>query len=177
MAQMLRAAASGTVSFRIVSHPTLGQPPRSLHAGFPDAAARLRAERARLAARALEVAVDDDPTLRTRYDDAGLRNLLGDAEVLVDRLALCVAGDDPHWLKEFADQTATVFRRRSVAMDDVVRICEGLRAGARGLLSDDEMAPATRGLDEAVKVYRWYRRLAGDARKKNRIITAIYKGA
>jgi hypothetical protein len=160
-----------------VSHYSLGLPPRSLHAGYPDAAARLRGERARLAARALEVAASEDPTLRSRYDDAGLRGLLRDAEVLVDRLALCVAGNDPHWLREFADQTASVFRRRKVPMDDVVRICEGLRAGARSVLSAEEMVPADTALDEAVSVYRWYRRLAGDARKRNRILAALYRGA
>ena len=159
-----------------MSHPTLGKPPRSLQAGFPDAAARLRAERSRLAARALEVAVDGDPTMRTRYPEAGLRNLLRDAEVFVDRLALCVAGNDPHWLREFADMSAPVFRRRDVPMDDVVRLLEAIRAGARGVLSEAETVPADAALDEAVTVFRWYRRLAGDARKKNRLLTAIYKG-
>jgi hypothetical protein len=173
---MLRAPDPGAVSFRIVSHPSLGLPPRSLHAGFPDAAARLRTQRAALAVRALEVAVDADPTLRTRYDEAGLRNLLRDAEVHVDRLALCVAGNDPYWLKHFADMTATVLRRRGVAMDDVVALMEGLRSAARGVLSAEEMVPADLGLDEAVTVYRWYRRLSGDARKKNRLVDAIYKG-
>jgi hypothetical protein len=173
---MLRAGPSRAVSFETVSHPTLGLPPRSLEAGFPDAAARLRTNRANLAARALEVAVDGDPTLRTRYDDAGLRNLLRDAEVLVDRLALCVAGGDAYWLKEFADHAATVFRRRQVPMDDVVRICEGLRAVARGTLSDEELVPSDHALDEAITVFRWYRRMGGDARKRNRILAAIYKG-
>ena len=167
---------SGSGILQTVSHPTLGLPPRSLHAGYPDAAARLRADRARLAARALEVAVAGDATLATRYDEHGLRNLLRDAEVLVDRLALCVAGDDVHWLKEFADHSATVLRRRDVPMDDIVRVCEGLRAGARGVLAGDEMASADRALDEAVRVYHWYRRLSGDARKRNPIIDAIYKG-
>ena len=126
--------------------------------------------------RALEVSADGDATLTTRYDEHGLRNLLCDAEVLVDQLALCVAGDDVHWLKEFAKASATVLRRRDVPMDDIIRICEGLRAGARGVLAEDEMAAADRALDEAVKVYRWYRRLSGDARKKNPIVDAIYKG-
>jgi hypothetical protein len=159
-----------------MSHPSLGLPPRSLQAGYPDAAERLRMNRSALAVRALEVAADADPTMRTRHDDAGLRNLLRDAEVHVDRLALCVAGDDPHWLGHFADMTATVFRRRGVAMDDVVQLMEGLRAAARGVLSAEEMVPADEALDEAVRVYRWYRRLSGDARKKNRILDAIYKG-
>jgi len=30
-----------------------------------------------------------------------------DAVVFIDRLALCVAGNDSHWLREFADPTAT----------------------------------------------------------------------
>ena len=167
---------SGSGILGTVSHPTLGLPPRSLEAGYPDAAARLRAEQARLAVRALEVAAAGDATLRTRYDEHGLRNLLRDAEVLVDRLALCVAGDDVYWLQAFADQSATVLRRRGVPMDDIVRICEGLRDGARGVLAEDEMAVADRALDAAVKVYHWYRRLSGDARKKNPIIDAIYKG-
>jgi hypothetical protein len=159
-----------------VSHPSLGLPPHSLLAGFPDAAARLRAARAPLAARALEVAVDADPTMRDRYDDLGLRNLLRDAEVHVDRLALCVAGNDSHWLGQFADMTATVFRRRGVPMDDVVRLMEGLRAASRGVLSADEQVPAEAALDEAVRVYRWYRRLSGDARKKNALVERIYRG-
>jgi hypothetical protein len=152
-------------------------PPRSLQAGFPDGAARLRTEKARLAARALEIAVNDDPTFRDRYDETGLRNLLSDAEVFIERLALCVAGNDSHWLKDFADQTATVYRRRRVPMDDVVRLMEGIRASARGVLSEAETVPADAAIDEAIKVFLWYRRLAGDARKRNPILAALYKGA
>ena len=160
-----------------MTHPSLGLPPRSLQAGFPDGAARLRTERSRLAARALEIAVNDDPTFRDRYDETGLRNLLSDAEVFIDRLALCVAGNDSHWLKDFADQTATVYRRRQVAMDDVVRLMEGIRSSARGVLSEAETVPADAAIDEAIKVFLWYRRLAGDARKRNPILAALYKGA
>jgi hypothetical protein len=151
-------------------------PPRSLQAGFPDAAARLRSDRARLAARALEIAADADPTLTERHDEAGLRNLLRDAEVLVDRLGLCVAGDDPHWLKEFAEQTTIVFRRRGVQMDDVIGLCEGIRASARGVLNDEEMAPAIAGLDAAVAAFSWHRRISGDGHKRNRLSETLYKG-
>ena len=119
----------------------------------------------------------EDPTFRGRYDEPGLRNLLRDAEVFVDRLALCVAGNDTHWLKEFADMSAPVFRRRKVAMDDVVRLLEGIRAGARSVLNDAETVPADLAIDEAVAVFKWYRRLAGDARKRNPILAALYKGA
>jgi hypothetical protein len=158
-----------------VSHPSLGTPPRNLFV-FPEAAARLRAERSAIAVRALEVAVAADPTLGERYDQAGLRNLLRDAEVLTDRLALCVAGDDPFWLREFADQSAPVFRRRKVPVDDVVHLCEGLRAGARGIVGEVEMDSVDRAIDAAVEIYRWYRRLAGDARRRNPIVAALYKG-
>ena len=160
-----------------MTHPSLGLPPRSLQAGFPAGATRLRTERARLAARALEIAVNDDPTFHDRYDEAGLRNLLGDAEVFIDRLALCVAGNHSHWLKDFADQTATVYRRRGVPMDDVVRLMDGIRSSARGVLSEAETVPADAAIDEAIKVFLWYRRLAGDARKRNPILAALYKGA
>lgn len=160
-----------------MSHPTLGLPPRSLTAGFPDAAARLRTHRVALGVRALEIARDADATLTTRHDEFGLRRLLRDTEILVDRLAQCVAGHDPHWMREFADQSATIYRRRRVPMDDVVAICEGLRAAIRSHLSPEELVPADAALDEAVRIYREYRRLGGDARKRNRILAAIYKGA
>jgi hypothetical protein len=159
-----------------VSHPSLGKPPRSETAGYPLGAARLRESRSAVAARALEVAIDADPSIRGRYDDAGLRNLLRDTEVLTERLALCVAGDDPYWLAEFADQTATIFRRRGVPMDDVIRLLEGIRSAARGVLSPEEQVAADTAIDEASTVYRWYRQIAGDARKKNSVLAALYKG-
>jgi hypothetical protein len=159
-----------------VSHPSLGKPPISLLAGFPDGAARLRANAAPLAARSLEIAIDADPTIRSRYDEPALRNLLRDAEVFVERLALCVAADDPSFLEQFADQTATIFRRRKVGMDDVTKLLEGLRSAARGILAPAELGAADRGIDAAVAVYLWYRQIAGDARKKNPILQAIYKG-
>ena len=159
-----------------MSHPSLGLPPRSLDAGFPAAAERIRANRSRLASRALEAAVDADPTLRARHDDAALRNLLRDAEVLVDRLALCIAGGDDYWLSDFADQTAVVFRRREVPLADVARICDGLKAAARSVLTEAEMTRATSALDAAAAVLRRTKGLAGDAGKQNRLARALYKG-
>ena len=137
-----------------MSHPSLGLPPRDLTAGFPDAGARLRTQDMRIATRALEVATNGVPAYAERIGEAGLRNLLQDATVFVDRLALCVAGNDPSWLREFADQTATVYRRRGVALDDVIKLFEGIRAGARGVLSGEEMVPADIALDEAIAVFQ-----------------------
>lgn len=160
-----------------MSHPSLGLPPPDLAAGFPDAAERLRAARARVGARALEIAVDGDPTMRERYDEAGLRLLLRDAETFIERIALCVAGDDPHFAREWADWMAPVYRRRRVPMDDLVSLARGLSRAVSTVLSPEERRPAEAGIEAAIKVFRSYRRIAGDARKRNRILAAIYKGA
>jgi hypothetical protein len=32
-------------------------------------------------------------------------------------------------------------------------------------------------IDEAIKVFRWHRRLGGDARKRNALLSFLYKGA
>ena len=45
------------------------------------------------------------------------------------------------------------------------------------MLSAEEKVPADAALDEAIAVFSWHRRLAGDARKRNPILAAIYKGA
>jgi hypothetical protein len=160
-----------------VSHPSLGQPPLDLTAGFPDAAARLRTNQERLAGRALAVAMDADPTIRDRYDETGQRQLLRDATLLAERIALCLAGATPGPAHDYAEWTAPLYRRRGVPMDDLVALCEGLRVALPSLLSPDELAAASAALDAAIEAYRWHRRLAGDARKKNAFLQFLYKGA
>jgi hypothetical protein len=160
-----------------VSHPSLGLPPPDLTAGFPAAAARLTAARERLAARALEIAVENDPTIVERYDEIGVRRLLRDAETLLGRIAVAVASGDPGPLHTYADWVAPVYRRRSVPMDDVIGLAEGLRASAATALHGPELAPLHAAVDTLVEQLRWNRRIAGDARKRNRILQAIYKGA
>ena len=39
------------------------------------------------------------------------------------------------------------------------------------------MAVVNAAIDEAVRIFRWNRRIAGDARKRNRILQFFYKGA
>ena len=130
----------------------------------------------RLAARALEVAIDRDPTFRERYDEVGLRGRLHDAELLASRLALAVGRDDDAPMREYAEQATPVYRRKRVPLDDLIRLCEGLRAALPGVLSEAELAAAGRGLDGAIAAFRWNRRLAGDARKRNPLLDFIYKG-
>jgi hypothetical protein len=148
-----------------------------MRAGFPDAAARVRAAAQRLGARALEVAVDRDPTLRERLGETGLRALLWDTDAYLERIARALAADDPGQVREFADWVAPVYRRRGVPMDDLVTLSEGLRTALASVLAPEEQAAADRAIDEAIGVFRWYRRIAGDAGKRNRLLTWIYRGA
>lgn len=159
-----------------MSHPSLGLPPLDLTAGFPDAAARIRANASRLAARALSIAMDADPTIRERLDEAGQRHLLHGAALLAERVALAVAADDTSPTHDYADWTSVVYRRKRVPMDDLVALCEGLRAALPSVLAPGEMPSASAALDAAIEVYRWHRRLAGDARKRNAFLQFIYKG-
>jgi hypothetical protein len=160
-----------------VSHPSLGLPPTDMTAGFPAAARRLVQARDRVAARALEVALVADPTLRERYDAVGLRLLLRDATGAVDELAKSLASADPRFLSEWADQVAPIYRRRRVPMDDLIGLAEGIRLATKSVVAPGERQPVDTALDQSIVVFRKYRRLAGDARKRNRILQLIYKGA
>lgn len=159
-----------------MSHPSLGRPPVSPTAGFPRAAQRIQDHVATLAARALAVAMDRDRTLRERNDETGLRQRLRDAELLAERVALSVAYDDPAPAREYADWTPPVYRRKRVPLDDLINLCEGLRVALPAVLEPVELASANRALDEAIAKFRWHRRLAGDARKRNAFLQFIYKG-
>jgi hypothetical protein len=154
----------------------LGLPPRDPTAGYPDAAARIRDNLERVSSRALRVAMDADPTIEARYDEAGLRHLLRDTELLAERVAVCVGSGDSDPAREYAEWTAPVYRRRRTPMDDVVALCEGLRVALPSILAPGELTSASAALDAAIKVYRWHRRIAGDARKKNALLQLLYKG-
>jgi len=161
----------------LVSHPSLGLPPPNMTAGFPEAAARLMSAHDRVGARALEEAIAADPTFRERYDEVGLSHLLRDTEIYIDRLAKSLASADPAFAREWADQVAPVYRRRRVPMDDLIGLSEGLRKAVRIVLAPGETGPVDAALDAAILIFRKYRRIAGDARKRNRFLQFIYKGA
>jgi hypothetical protein len=159
-----------------VSHPSLGLPPLDPTAGLPDAALRIRERVGDIAAKALAVAIERDPSLRDRNDEAGLRARLHDARLLAERLAMCVAADDVTPAREYADWTSPVYRRKGVPLDDLINLCEGLRSAVPTILAPGELASADAALDAAIAQYRWHRRLAGDARKKNALVQFLYKG-
>ena len=159
-----------------MSHPSLGLPPRDLTAGQPHAAERLRGAADRIAGRALESALAETPTMRERYDEAGLRQLQRDAALLVERVALSVASGDAYFTRHYADMVSPLYRRRRVPLDDLIALCEGIRSALPGVLAPDELTAAGEALDEAIAVFKWHRRIAGDARKKNPILQLLYKG-
>lgn len=160
-----------------MSHPSLGLPPRDTAKGFPAATERLHRAQARLGARALEVALERDPTMRDRHGIIGLRKLLRDTETIVERLGIAVASNDPFAVSAWAEWVVPLYRRRRVPMDDLILLCEGLRLAVPSALAPEERTIAGVALDEAVRVFRWHRRLAGDARKRNRLLALLYKGA
>jgi hypothetical protein len=160
-----------------VSHPSLGLPPRDLGAGDPAAAAALRSGGARFRVRALQAALDLDPTLADRYDEAARQSFLLDLEAFVDRLVTAVSSADPRAMATFADLVAVRYRKRKVPMDDLVTLCEGLRRAAAAVVEPDSVPSIDAALDEAIAVFKWHRRLAGDARKRNAFLAFIYKGA
>ena len=145
-----------------MSHPSLGLPPTDMTAGFPAAAARLVGASDRVGARALEIAVAADPTMRERHGEVGLQKLLRDADGFIERLARSLASADPSFVRDWADQ---------------VGLAEGLRLATKSVLAPGERGPIDEAIDEAVAVFRKYRRIAGDARRRNRILQLLYKGA
>jgi hypothetical protein len=151
--------------------------PVNFHAAFPEAADRMRANEETIAARAFESAIDRSPAMKARYDELGLRHLLRDTTVYLDRLAMCVGSGLTGFAAEWTEWCAPLYRRRRVPMDDLIAISEGLRFALRSTLGPDEMAIASESIDRAIENLRWNRRIAGDARKRNRILQAIYKGA
>jgi len=76
--------------------------------------------------------------MRDRLGELGLRKLLRDTDVLIDRLALSVASGAPVYLSEWAEWVGPIYRRRKVPMDDLIHLCEGLRQASSSALAPEE---------------------------------------
>src|SRR6185437_7860748 len=97
-----------------VSHPNLGLPPLDVDAGFPVAAERLRISRASIGVRAMEAFTAGDPTIRDRYGETGLRQMLRDTEIWTEQLARCVGSGSSTPMRMWAEQLTPLYRRRKV---------------------------------------------------------------
>ena len=172
-----RCAERADARLRLVTHPSLGLPPVDRTAGLPPNAARVDAARDRLSARALEIAIDRDPTMRDRYDEIGLRRLLRDTSALLDRVVDAMAVNDPEPARTFAEALPPMYRRRKVPMDDLINLSRSIRDALGAVLPAAEMPPVDAAVDAMVDAFKWHRRLAGDARERNAFLSFIYKGA
>ena len=121
--------------------------------------------------------MDADGTIEERYDETGLRHLLRDAQLLVERIAFSLETGRPDLAREYAEWTAPVYRRNGTPMDDLIGLCDGLRASFASVIAPAEQEAASEALDAAIGAYSWHRRLAGDARRKNAFLQFLYKGA
>ncbi len=115
--------------------------------------------------------------MRDRHAEIVIQALLADLEAFHDRLVVAVASGDPHAMATFADLVAVRYRKRNVPMDDVISLCEGLRRAAAAVVEPDAVATIDAAIDEAIRVFKWNRRLAGDARKRHPLLAFLYKGA
>ena len=167
------ASKPATPAYR---HPNLGVAPVDMTAGLPDAAQRVRAGAATIAANALEAAVKTDPAIRTRYDQAALRRLLRDGELLAERLATCLASGKDQYLTDYAEWVGPICRRRGLSLGDLAAVCAGMREALEPVLSPDELAAAKRPLDAAAVVFKRNGRLAGASHKRNALLKWMYRG-
>ena len=160
-----------------MSHPLHGARPLDRTAGFPNAVAPLTAQWEAIAGRAIVVAVERNPELRDRVGDLGLRHLLRDGQVVLEKLAESLASGSTSPLRLFTEHATPTWRRRRISMDDVTDLYEGLRLAVPAVLPSDAAPLADAALCDGIAVLRWHRRLGGDRRKRNRILAALYKGA
>ena len=106
-----------------------------------------------------------------------MRQLLRDTAVLLDRVVEAVAADDPEPARVFAEAVAPVYRRRKVPMDDLINLCEQRpRRRSRAILPVADMAPVDAAVDAMIDRFKWHRRIAGDARKRNRLLAGDLQG-
>jgi len=115
--------------------------------------------------------------MRDRHDELVRQALLSDLQAFVDRLIMAVSSGDASAMASFADLVAVRYRKRRISMDDVVTLCEGLRRAASSVAGSAAQPAIDAAIDEAIAVFTWHRRLAGDARKRHPLLSFIYKGA
>jgi hypothetical protein len=152
-------------------------PPRDLTAGDRAAASAIRSAGSRLSARAFAAALDIDPTMQDRHDALVRQALVADLQAFVDRLIIAVSSGDASAMASFADLVAVRYRKRRIGMDDVVTLCEGLRRAAGSVVDPSAQPTIDAAIDQAIAVFKWHRRLAGDAHKRNPLLAFIYRGA
>jgi hypothetical protein len=157
-------------------HPTLGLPPADATTGHPAAAARLRANRARLARLALENTIRLAPHFSERYDDLALRRFLRDYDRHIEQLARALETDRDWFVVEYAEWLVPIYRRRRVPMKDFIWLVDGLRHAAATVLTPEENGAAEDLFEKWSIRLKHHGRLPGDHRG-NPIVRFFWKGA
>ena len=128
-------------------------------------------------AQALQVAMDADPTIAERYDEIGLRHLLRDTALLIERVGMSVEEGDVRPAHDYAEWTAPTYRRRGSRWTTSSTCARGFGPRCRRSSRPASCRAPSEALDAAIAMYKWHRRLAGDARKRNALLQWLYKGA
>jgi hypothetical protein len=115
--------------------------------------------------------------MRTRHDELAIRKLFRDTITIVDRVVESIAADDVEPARSFGEAVPPVYRRRKVPMHDLVTLANAVRAAIGATLPVAQMPEVDAALDAMIERLQWHGRIAGDAKKRNRLIAAIYKGA
>jgi hypothetical protein len=157
-------------------HPLLGLPPADATAGSPRAAARLRAQRGRVAEIALQATLRIDPTFSERHDELALRRILRDEDRHIEQLARALETGEARFVTEYGEHIIPVYRRRGIRMNDYATILGGLREAALSVLPAADAPAATALIDRWIERIRHHRRLPGD-HKGNALVRFIWKGA
>lgn len=157
-------------------HPALGLPPADSTAGGAAIAQRLRLERGRLPALALQSATRIDPSLRQRYDELALRRFLRDYEGHLEQLARALEGGEERHVIMYGEWLVPLYRRRGVRMNDVVSLMRGLEDAAISVVPGVDAGPIRDLMAAWVDRLRHHRRLPGD-HAGNATARFIWKGA
>jgi len=157
-------------------HPSLGLPPDDPTAGLPDAAARLRANRERLARVALEETIRIAPGFDERYSETQLRLFLRDFDRHIEQLARALETANDAYVVSYGEWLVPIYRRRHVPMADFMAMLAGLRDACASVLTPEENEAALQLFERWDVRLKFHQRLPGD-HKGNPIIRFFFKGA
>ena len=152
---------------------TLPEGPVAPHA---HAAARLRAERSAIAARAVPAAAARDPGLVERHGAATLRLFARDADRHVEQLARALEEGRDAPAVEYASWIVPVMRRRGVSMGDLGTLFRGVGDAARAVVEADAGAEIEQLAEAMAAVLDRPRHLQGD-RPRNPLVAFFWKAS
>lgn len=157
-------------------HPSLGFPPPDVTAGLPEAAAKLRASKERVARLSLQSAVALEPGLDERYDETALRLFLRDYDRHVEQLARALESGNDDFVVQYGEWLVPIYRRRRVPMLDFMALLAGMRDAAATVLTPAEQEASARLFERWGERLKHHGRLPGD-HKGNAVVRFFWKGA